>query len=117
MKKTLLPLLVFTTAFLASQQSFGQRQCGVVEYHQMLQDQDPSFLINQNSIEEFTQRYIEEHGQSADRSIITIPVVVHVVYNTTAENISDAQVYSQINILNQDFRKLNADIWKRPGIF
>jgi len=49
--------------------------------------------------------------------IITIPVVVHVVWNTAAENISDAQIISQINVLNQDFRRLNPDIAFAPVAF
>ena len=36
----------------------------------------------------------------------TIPVVVHVIHNGGAENISDAQILSQIQALNEDFRKL-----------
>ena len=39
--------------------------------------------------------------------IITIPVVVHVVYNGASQNISDSQIQSQINVLNEDFRRLN----------
>tara|TARA_B110001469_G_C9635495_1_gene318571 strand:- start:167 stop:1939 length:1773 start_codon:yes stop_codon:yes gene_type:complete len=42
---------------------------------------------------------------------ITIPVVVHVVYNNAAENISDAQILSQIPILNQTFSRTNLDIY------
>jgi hypothetical protein len=42
---------------------------------------------------------------------------VHVVYNTTAENISDAQIQSQITVLNQDFRRLNADVANTPSAF
>ncbi len=45
-----------------------------------------------------------------EQVIITIPVVVHVVYNTTVQNISDAQIQSQISALNKDFRKLNSDL-------
>lgn len=36
----------------------------------------------------------------------TIPVVVHVIHNGGAENISEAQIQSQINVLNEDFGKL-----------
>ncbi len=43
------------------------------------------------------------------QAIITIPVVVHVVYNNSTENVSNAQVLSQIETLNQDFRLMNAD--------
>jgi hypothetical protein len=41
-----------------------------------------------------------------DTSVIDIPVVVHVIYNTSAQNISDAQIQSQITVLNQDYRRI-----------
>lgn len=50
-------------------------------------------------------------------SVVTIPVVVHVVWNTSQENVSDAQIISQINVLNQDFRKLNSDTANTPAPF
>lgn len=51
------------------------------------------------------------------RPDITIPVVVHVVYNTPTENISDAQIQSQINVLNADFTRTNSDIWSAVSPF
>lgn len=41
--------------------------------------------------------------------IVTIPVVVHIVWRTAEENISDAQVISQIEALNRDYRLDNDD--------
>jgi len=41
--------------------------------------------------------------------IITIPVVVHVVHNIPDENISDAQITSQLQVLTEDFRRLNSN--------
>ena len=38
--------------------------------------------------------------------IYTIPVVVHVVWRTASQNISDAQVQSQIDVLNEDFAQI-----------
>lgn len=43
------------------------------------------------------------------QAVVTIPVVVHVVYNNANQNISNAQIYSQIETLNEDFRLLNPD--------
>jgi hypothetical protein len=43
--------------------------------------------------------------------------VVHVIYNTAAENISDAQIQSQMDVLNEDFRRLNADASNTPSAF
>ena len=51
------------------------------------------------------------------RPVITIPVVFHVVYNDLVQNISNAQIQSQIDVLNEDFRRLNADIINAPAVF
>lgn len=51
------------------------------------------------------------------RAVITIPVVVHVVYRTSNQNISSAQINSQINALNEDYRRLNADTVNTPSVF
>ena len=48
---------------------------------------------------------------------ITIPVVVHILWNSGAQNISNAQVLSQIAVLNQDFNALNADRSRIPSYF
>ncbi|MCE3279004.1 MAG: hypothetical protein K0S44_1195 [Bacteroidetes bacterium] len=42
--------------------------------------------------------------------IYTIPVVFHIIHQNGPENISDAQIMDQMRILNEDFRKQNADI-------
>jgi hypothetical protein len=49
--------------------------------------------------------------------VTMIPVVVHVVWNTAAQNIGDAQITSQIGVLNRDFRKTNADVSSVPAVF
>lgn len=48
---------------------------------------------------------------------ITIPVVVHIVYNSSTENISEEQIRSQIDILNQDFNLENKEIANIPSQF
>lgn len=49
--------------------------------------------------------------------IITIPVVVHVLFNTTDQNISDARILSQLAVLNKDYRMLNTDRSLVPAAF
>ena len=74
-----------------------------------------------NLIEKQTETFLKTQRQSAaQRSalVVTIPVVFHVLYNTSAENISEAQVLSQLQILNEDFRRLNANqdnIWSQAA--
>jgi hypothetical protein len=94
----------------------AQRNCGTNEYQLMLEQEDPSIIQRRDEIEQFTRDYLMNNPQG-ERALVTIPVVVHVVYNTTAENISDAQIQSQITVLNQDFRRLNADVANTPSAF
>jgi hypothetical protein len=51
------------------------------------------------------------------RTATTVPVVVHVVWNTPQENLSDEQVFEQIEILNQDFNRENKDLRDVPEEF
>ncbi len=51
------------------------------------------------------------------RSAVTIPVVVHIVWNTPQENLSDGQVLEQIEILNRDFNSENKDLRDVPEVF
>jgi hypothetical protein len=42
-------------------------------------------------------------------ALVNLPVVFHIVFNNSAENISLAQIQSQLDVLNADFRRLNSD--------
>lgn len=69
-----------------------------------------------DQIEEQTRNFIKRGGD-LQKAVITIPVVVHVVYNNSTENISTAQIQSQIDVLNEDFRRQNSDASDTPSIF
>ncbi|MCB0562280.1 MAG: hypothetical protein KDD09_25175, partial [Phaeodactylibacter sp.] len=58
-----------------------------------------------------------QQPQRAVNGVITIPVVFHIVYDNPSENITDAQVLSQITVLNEDFRRNNADAANTPSDF
>ncbi|MCS7036933.1 MAG: M43 family zinc metalloprotease, partial [Saprospiraceae bacterium] len=69
-------------------------------------------------LEELEKRIQEKQGaKDTGNMVITIPVVVNVLWRTAAENISDAQIQSQIDVLNADFRLLNADAANTPAAF
>lgn len=42
-------------------------------------------------------------------AVLVIPVVFHIIHLNGPENISDEQIYNQMEIINRDYRKLNAD--------
>lgn len=114
MKKLVLGALLFTSVFTFAQST--HRDCGTMHNHDRLLASDPDYAARMNDIEAHTNSFVSS-GASGSRVVVTIPVVVHVVYNTTSQNISDAQINSQITILNNDFRKLNADASLIPSTF
>jgi len=63
---------------------------------------------------ELRERYLnsltESIVENKNNAIITIPVVVHVIWNLNRQNISNEQIQSQIDVLNKDFRALNSDL-------
>lgn len=99
---------------LSSISLFAQnRECGTMLRDQVVLQNNPQLAkIRQQGLLNFQSQV---HTFAVDTTIITIPVVVHVVYNKTAENISDAQIMSQINVLNRDYRHLNKDTTKIPA--
>ncbi|MFD0992235.1 GEVED domain-containing protein [Tenacibaculum geojense] len=110
MKKITLALLcLFLVVAVKAQERRNCHSMNNLEYRQSL---DPSLQQRMAEIETFTQRKIAEmqNLQSrVDGEIITIPVVVHVIYSNSQENISVAQIQSQLDVLNEDFRRTNSD--------
>lgn len=94
-----------------------QRNCSTMDVDARLKAEDPMYEANRAAIESFTQNYAATSANSGERTVITIPVVVHIIYNVAAENIADSYVYSQLDVLNKDFRRLNADAGETPGYF
>ena len=94
----------------------AQRSCGTMDHLHVEEEMNPERKLQLEEIERHTQQVIQG-GARAVEGLITIPVVFHVVYNTTAQNISEAQIQSQIDILNEDFRRLNADAVNTPEDF
>lgn len=92
------------------------RSCGTMQVHRRLLDSDPDYARRLARIEE--QAFRARRGMMVLRPGCTrIPVVVHVVWKTPAQNISQAQIDSQIAVLNQDFRAANGDISTVPAPF
>lgn len=89
-----------------------------MEQHWRLVRKDPEYRWRRLQIEREIQDWVRRYGGAGLRTgLIRIPVVVHVIYNTAAQNISDAQIQSQIDVLDADFRRLNADAAATPAAF
>lgn len=98
----------------------AQRNCSSYEYLQQQLQADP-VLAQKMAAFEASRGDVILNGTAGSGipapAIIKIPVVVHVLYNTAAQNISEAQIRSQIEALNKDFRRTNADTIHTPAGF
>ncbi len=76
-------------------------------------------ISTEESVERFERQLDTFLSQSnlTNRSPITIPVVVHVVWHRPEENLSDVGILSQIEALNRDFNAENADLSTVPDEF
>lgn len=84
--------------------------------HELLAETKPEYRERRLAAEEETRQSIDSgHASRVTAKLITLPVVVHVVHRTASENISDAQVESQITALNRDYRAKNPDKSKVPA--
>ena len=129
MKKILLTAAVILTLFScqndttdvsdATTNATVHRICASQDVLAEQLEADPTLAIRMNEIEAFTQNRILKPNSNYRlvNGKIVIPVVVNVLYRTTSENISDAQIQSQIDVLNKDFTATNTDFGSIPSLF
>jgi len=86
------------------------QRCGTPEY--MQQNRIPLTSVTSNITGTSTGG-----RDTLPNEVIVVPVVIHVLYNTNIQNISDKQVLSQLTVLNNDYRRLNADTVNTPAPF
>lgn len=104
MKKLLLLVLVVQYLFF-----FGQRTCGTGQKMDEFYAKNPDIKIYAKEVRKFLENPGNLKRVNRATTVVTVPVVVHVLYEQAVQNISDVQILSQITVLNEDFRKLNPD--------
>ena len=123
MKKLYVILYIaLLSSSISEAQNAPEEICGYQNEVNKILAKQPNFLKLQDAwFQEAMTQY--KQLQSAKRTIksdtlyFEIPVVFHIIYNTTQQNVSDAMVNSQITELNQAFRKLTADTSRIRSIF
>ncbi len=113
-------LLFFFPKFTHAQDSTGKQHtqhCASMHFLERQIAEDATMNTHLAQIERFiAESHLQLQTRGGD-TIVTIPVVVHVLYGTNGENISELQIATQINILNLDFNKLNSELDKTPAQF
>lgn len=106
-----------------TQSAWAQERCGAVPYMHTLRN-NQHLPENDVQFEKWLGKAIQERKvRSGGRiqSTYQIPVVVHIIHNGEAAgngtNIPDAQVLSQIRVLNADYQRTNSDASSTPTEF
>lgn len=92
------------------------------EYTAQQLEQDNTLRDKIDAIEQFTTEKINTSAQSTQRlnrlpDIIKVPVVFHVLYHTSDENIPKSTIDLLLGALNRDFNKKNSDTINIPAAF
>jgi hypothetical protein len=98
--------------------TFEGRQCASMDVLQQQLSEDPQLQSKMDEVERNiqTNENLMKMGRLVN-GVYEIPVWVNVLYRTTAENISQAQIQSQIDVLNEDFGGTNTDVSLVPSTF
>ena len=108
--------MTFVSSLMA--QSNATRNCGTMEHLKSQQLLDPTLKSKMDLIEAQTANFVNNANlNKSTAAVVIIPVVFHVIYATSAENITDAKCIEQLNQLNLDFAKLNRDTNLIPVVF
>lgn len=118
-------LIISALLMTALQNTMAQERCATVKYEELRHLKNPALEQNlqfENWLnQKLTQRKQTIGSQRTSGATYVIPVVVHIIHNGeplgTGVNISDAQILSQINVLNNDFKRLNVDAANTPAEF
>jgi PKD repeat protein len=86
-------------------------QCGTDQQRQALIAADPTYLQREAEYAEEIRDLIANSAARGERDVIlTIPIVFHIIHLGGDENISNEQIFNQVDLLNQDFSRTNPDI-------
>lgn len=108
-------LTIFTALFIFLSSTSATEKCGTMQALDRLATTNPNVLKQIEVVENFTQKKITTPKKALE--IITIPVIFHVVYTAPFENLSDERLMSQLDVLNEDFRKLNPNFDETLDVF
>jgi PKD repeat protein len=115
-KFTLLILLIAAGMFTMN--TYAQHRTCAAHDHMLEQlEKSPKMKHHMDELESYTEDFVRNIGMLKAGETRTIPVHVIVVYSNSQENISDAQVQSQITVLNEDYGGSNSDLNNVPSEF
>jgi len=119
MKKNL-QSFVMLLVMLVPATLFGQqkKRCGTTEYMAKMRAENPAVGAQMQLNEQQLQQWMHQNqDMRTTNTVVTVPVVFHVLYHNSFQNISTNRIMDQLAVLNADYAELNADTTNIPGPF
>jgi len=113
-------IFILSITCLFAAYTFAQEElirCGNSIHQEALQATYPDFTENVNAKFDEAITAIAQPEYKSNNVVYNVPVVIHVVYKNSSENLTDAQIQSQMDILNADYRNINPDGNQVPNLF
>ncbi|MFN7690074.1 MAG: M43 family zinc metalloprotease [Bacteroidota bacterium] len=100
--------IIFSTIFFSTKLSAQVKTpCGTYDANKAIEMIDPEgYRLEREKLERETMEFAQRKSSAAT---YTIPVVFHILHLYGTENISDAQIFDAMEVINRDFNKQNAD--------
>jgi hypothetical protein len=115
-KKNFLTIAALAISLFAVSQSLPH-SCGHDHWMTQILQADPAraeFIRAEHR--EWVRAADNESGRNRS-TVYQVPVVFHIVWNTPDQNLPDSVIFSQIEVLNEDFRRLNLDAALTRDVF
>jgi hypothetical protein len=108
-------LILFIAVFCF--QPKAQRSCGSVAPSPEELQRNPALRFFFDSLDAKYRSWMANRPMQRQTAVRVFPVVFHILHNNNFTNISDAQIFSQMEVINNDFQKLNADWPNIPAVW
>ena len=106
--KNLVLLLSFVCLSHSLLSAQDRRECSTDQMFDQLVKKNPSTLIEHQKLEAFTKQFTANNLNKAG-AVKVIPIVFHIIHNYGTENLTDQHIFDGMQVINEDFRKLNSD--------
>ncbi len=109
MTKIILSICIFAVSLGAMAQGQARVLCGNEFLPNIMEQHFPGYKNAVNASFERAKAHRNLTAAGADTTIYTIPVIFHIVWNAPAENLDDSIIMSELQVINEDYRRHNAD--------
>lgn len=99
----------------------NSKSCVAHKHFEQKLNADPNLQLSYDKLQNEINNYLSSNNKDQEGNVIIIPIVFHILHNGdpigVQENISEDLILAQLQQLNEDFARMNADAISTPVAF